>query len=256
MNKSFIKMNNLSLDYFHYMSRKSLKKTIVKSVFNFLGAKEETFILRRALDGIDATFQTGDRIALIGKNGSGKSTLLRVLSGIYQPTAGFIEVQGNISSLLDISVGLNTDATGYENIILMGILQGKTKNQMKSKFKEIEDFTELKDYLKIPVRTYSTGMRLRLAFGIATCMESDILIIDEVIGVGDQSFMEKAQTRLKDLVHKSQILILTSHSTQILQHFCNKSMILDEGKCTFFGDLQKGIEIYEGKACIQTSRKN
>ena len=227
-------MENVSLDYFHYVKRYNLKKTILKSVVQLLGKKkEETFKLSRALDDIEATFQTGDRIALIGKNGSGKST------------SGSLKVRGNISSLLDINVGLSTDATGYENIILMGILQGKTKREMRSKFTDIEDFTELGNYLKLPVRTYSYGMRLRLAFAIATCMESEILIIDEVIGVGDQSFMEKAQNRLKDLVHKSQILILTSHSTQIIQQFCNKSMVLSHGKCTFFGNLQEGIKLYE-----------
>lgn len=217
---------------------------MVKSILKLFGIKEEILKLHRALEGIDVTFKSGDRVALIGKNGSGKSTLLRVLSGIYQPTSGSIEVNGSITSLLDIGVGLNPDATGYENIVLMGILHGKTKREMRAKFGEIEEFTELKDFLKIPVRTYSSGMRLRLAFGIATCMESDILIIDEVIGVGDQSFIEKAQNRMKDLVHKSQILILASHSTQILQQFCNKTMILDQGKCTYFGDLQKGIDLY------------
>src|SRR6185295_5233792 len=140
MTTSFIKMDNLSLDYFHYLHQKSLKKTIVKSVFNFLGTPEVSFTLKRALDGIDATFKPGDRVALIGRNGSGKSTLLKVLSGIYQPTAGSLAVEGSVSSLLDISVGLNTDATGYENIILMGILKGKTKRQMKAKFAEIEEF--------------------------------------------------------------------------------------------------------------------
>lgn len=247
MNTSFIKLNNISLDYFFFVNRHSFKKTLVKSVLKFFGRKEEILRLHRALDGIDVTFQTGDRIALIGKNGSGKSTLLRVLSRIYQPTAGSLEVHGTISSLLDIGIGLNPDATGYENIVIMGILHGKTKKQMKAKYEEIEDFTELKDFLKIPVRTYSSGMRLRLAFGIATCMESDILIIDEVIGVGDHTFIEKAQARMKTLVNKSKILVLASHSTSILKQFCNKTMILDQGKCTFFGDLEKGIEIYENK---------
>ncbi len=252
MKEAFIKLNNISLDYFHYIKRYTLKKTVIKSLFQFLGKKEEeTIVLNRALDGIDAEFRPGDRIALVGKNGSGKSTLLRVLSGIYQPTEGSLQIQGNVTSLLDISVGLNTDATGYENIILMGILQGKSTRQMKSKFDDIEEFTELNDYLKMPVRTYSSGMRMRLAFGIATCMESDILIIDEVIGVGDQSFMEKAQKRMKDLIHRCQIFILTSHSNQILQHFCNKSMILNKGKCAFFGDLQDGIDLYQNSVHVK-----
>ncbi len=239
-----IKLNSISLDYFHYTKKSSLKKTLLKSVLKLFHVKEEVLKLHRALDGIDVTIKTGDKIALIGKNGSGKSTLLRVISGIYQPTGGSLEILGTISSILDVSVGLNPDATGYENILLMGILHGKTRREMKSKIQDIEEFTELKDYLKIPVRTYSTGMRLRLAFAIATCMESDILIIDEVIGVGDHSFIEKAQNRLKNLVHKSKILVLTSHSTQILEHFCNKAMVLNQGKCTFFGDLQEGINLY------------
>lgn len=239
-----IKLNSISLDYFHYARKSSLKKTLLKSVLTLFRVKEEVLKLYRALDGIDVTIRTGDKIALIGKNGSGKSTLLRVISGIYQPTYGSLEILGTISSILDVSVGLNPDATGYENILLMGILHGKTRKEMKSKIQDIEEFTELKDYLKIPVRTYSTGMRLRLAFAIATSMESDILIIDEVIGVGDHSFMEKAQNRLKNLVHKSKILVLASHSTQILEHFCNKAMVLNQGKCMFFGDLQEGIDLY------------
>ncbi len=241
----FIKLDEVSLDYFFYANRRGLKKTALQSVLKLFGKKEEAFLLRRALDGISATFSSGDRIALIGKNGSGKSTLLRILSGIYPPSSGALEVSGSVSSLLDIGIGLNVDATGYENIVLMGVLQGKTKREMRAKFEEIEEFTELKEYLKMPVRTYSSGMRLRLAFAIATSIESDILVIDEVIGVGDSAFMEKAQKRLQNLIHKSQILILTSHSPEILQQFCNKSMVLKEGKCIFFGPLEEGIALYD-----------
>lgn len=242
---SFIQLTDVSLDYFHYTRRHSLKKTLVKSVLKLFNMKEEVFRLRRALEGIVLSIQTGDRIALIGKNGSGKSTLLRVISGIYQPTFGSIEVQGKISSILNIGVGLVDDATGYENIVLVGILCGKTKKEMKSQFADIEEFTELKEYLKMPVRTYSSGMRLRLGFAIATSMESDILVIDEVIGVGDHTFMTKAHDRLIQLINKSKILILASHSTPILRQFCNKTLLLDEGKCAFFGDFEEGVKFYE-----------
>jgi ABC-type polysaccharide/polyol phosphate transport system ATPase subunit len=227
------------------MNKRSIKKNLIASFLKLFGMKEEILQLHKALGGITATFKAGDRVALIGKNGSGKSTLLRVLSGIYQPTAGSLEIHGTISSLLDIGVGLHPDATGYENIILMGVLHGKTRSEMRGKFEEIETFTELKDFLKLPVSTYSSGMRLRLAFGIATCMESDILMIDEVIGVGDHTFIEKAQTRMKHLMNKSQILVLASHATSILKQFCNKAMVLDKGKCTFFGELEQGIQFYE-----------
>lgn len=243
MSNPYIELENVGLDYFQYVSHRSFKKTLLSKMFN-LDQSDEPFTMRRALDGLSLSIKAGDKVGLIGRNGSGKSTLLRVLSGVYQPTFGLLRVHGSISSLLDISIGLNIDLTGYENIIVMGILRGKMRSQMVAKFSEIEEFTELKDFLRAPVRTYSTGMRLRLAFGIATSLESDILIVDEVIGVGDQNFMDKAQKRLQNLIQKSQILILASHSTSILHQFCNKSLLLDQGKCTYFGSLSEGIEKY------------
>ncbi|MBX7066617.1 MAG: ABC transporter ATP-binding protein [Parachlamydiales bacterium] len=244
MKNPFIELDDVSLDYFQYASHRSFKKTLLTKLFRLSAPNEKPFSLRRALDGLNLTIHSGDRVALIGRNGSGKSTLLKVLSGIYQPTFGSVQVHGAISSLLDISIGLNVDLTGYENIIVMGILRGKMRSYMLSKFPEIEEFTELKGYLRAPVRTYSYGMRLRLAFAIATCLESDILIIDEVIGVGDQNFMEKAQKRMMNLIEKCQILILASHSTSILNQFCNKALLLEEGKCAYFGSLSEGIERY------------
>lgn len=244
MKDPFIKLTNVSLDYFQYTSHRSFKKTLITKLIRFSSKEEKPFTLRRALDGLNASIESGDRVAVIGRNGSGKSTLLRVLSGIYQPTCGSVEVFGAVSSLLDISIGLNVDLTGYENIVVMGILRGKTRGFMVEKFPEIEEFTELKDFLRAPVRTYSYGMRLRLAFAIATSLESDILIIDEVIGVGDQNFMEKAQKRMMDLIQKCRILILASHSTSILHQFCNKSLLLEQGKCAYFGTLSEGINRY------------
>lgn len=240
-----IKLKNLSLDYFQYVKYKSLKKTLLQTLFSRFLPKEEPLRFHRALEGVDAVFNSGDRIALLGRNGSGKSTLLRVLSGIYQPTSGSLEVSGRISTILDVNVGLNGDATGYENIVQVGILYGRTRKEMKAKFQEIETFAELGDYLKIPVKTYSSGMRLRLAFAIATSLESDILLIDEAIGVGDSRFMEKAQERMKNLIHRCEILVLASHSTQILQKFCNKAMVLQRGRSVFFGPLEEGISTYE-----------
>lgn len=244
--EALIRLEDVFLDHFLYSSQRSLKKTILSSVLG-LGSKEPTFKLRRALNGVTTTITSGDRVALIGNNGAGKSTFLRLISGIYTPTGGKLLIEGNVSSLLDINVGLNPDITGYENIILMGILKKRTKKEMQAKFEDIEDFTELGNYLHLPVRTYSFGMKLRLAFGVATCIDSEILAIDEVIAVGDRRFMEKSQARLRDFVHKSEILVLASHSTEILKNFCNKAMVLDQGKCLFFGDLEEGIAIHEGK---------
>lgn len=244
MKKAYIKIENLSLDHFHYCSQRSLKKTLLSSLLRFK-RQESSYKLRRALDGLNVEIHSGDRIAVIGNNGAGKSTLLRVIAGIYTPTSGRVSIEGTVTSILDISVGMNMDITGYENIVLLGILKGRTKKEMKAKFADIENFTELKEYLQLPVRTYSFGMKLRLAFGIVTSMESDILAIDEMIAVGDRNFMEKSQKRLQALVHKCQILVLASHSTEILKKFCNKAMIIDQGKCIFFGDLEEGIALHE-----------
>ena len=170
--------------------------------------------------------------------------MLSILSGIYYPTYGSIDVEGHISSLLNISVALTPDATGYENIIIVGILLGKTPELMKQKFTEIEGFTELGDFLKAPVRTYSNGMRIRLAFAIVTSIEPDILLLDEVVGAGDNTFMDKAQKRLHNLINKSSILVIASHSNEIIRKFCNKVLYLDHGKCQYFGDVEEGIERY------------
>ncbi len=241
---SLIELKNLSLDYFCYTAKPSIKKTLLHTLLRISQSKSEQLQFHQALDNLTLSIKDGDRLALLGKNGAGKSTLLKVISRIFQPTAGSLKIEGNVSSILDIGVGLNHDATGYENIILVGILHGKIKAYMRSKFKEIEEFTELQNYLNMPVRTYSSGMRLRLAFAIATSMESDILIIDEVIGVGDQKFMEKAQLRMKNLVHQCNILVLASHSPQIVETFCNKVLILEHGKKAFFGDVQEGLNLY------------
>ena len=244
MKDSSIICNDVSLDYFSQY-RLNLKKTIFHSCINFFTKKSQPPLqIKQALKGISVTFKKGDKVALIGKNGSGKSTFLRILSRIYPPSSGSIKITGQISSIFDIKVGLHPDATGYENIVLMGVLQGKTKKHMLKKYRDIEEFTELKDFLKLPVKTYSYGMKLRLAFGIATAIESEILLLDEVIGVGDQNFMNKAYKRIEDLSKKSQILIMTSHSLPILEKFCNKSIVLKEGKCAFFGQLSEGIEYY------------
>ncbi len=240
-----IKLKNVELDFFYHHKKKSFKKTLIKGLFKSFIEKEQFFPPHRALDGLNLTIETGDKIAIIGKNGSGKSSLLRLISGIYEPTSGSLEVEGKLTSILSLEVGLNLDLTGYQNMILMGIVQGSSKKKMKERFSEIEEFTELGKYLHLPVKTYSSGMRLRLAFGIITSMQSDILLLDEIIGVGDQNFMQKAQKRIEALAIASKILLLASHSTTILEKFCNKALVLDRGKVTFYGSLQKGISQYE-----------
>jgi ABC-2 type transport system ATP-binding protein/lipopolysaccharide transport system ATP-binding protein len=245
---AYIKLNNLTLDYIIKPANMSLKKTVLQGVkkMPFVAGKPSHTkpYLYRALDGLDLEINDGDRVGLIGRNGSGKSTLLRTLAGVYSPTFGGMDVDGTISTLLEINLGLFDEATGYENIIMLGIARGKTKKEMIAKFADLEEFTELGEHLNAPVRTYSSGMRLRLIFGVVTTLHADILLIDEVIGVGDAFFVEKAIKRIGSMVDKSKILVLASHSDDLIMQFCNKVLFLDKGKALFYGDTKQGIEYY------------
>jgi ABC-2 type transport system ATP-binding protein len=199
-----------------------------------------------ALKNISFEAHHGDRIALVGNNGSGKSTLLRVLSEVYPPTTGSVALTGRISPLFDATLGMSMDATGWENIRMCGRLWGLTRGQVEDSIADIVDFTELGDYLSVPVRTYSTGMMLRLAFAIATVRAPDIMLIDEVIGVGDKRFFEKAFARLRGVVDRSSILFVASHADEILRMLCNKAIWLQSGTLMAHGDINEVIAAYRG----------
>ncbi|MDX2345357.1 MAG: ATP-binding cassette domain-containing protein [Legionella sp.] len=244
-------LQDVSLDYLIKTGSNSLLKTMGYLFNGVLGQnlKQKKRLIKndsfRALNSINLQLNKGDRIGLLGRNGAGKSSLLRVMARIYSPSMGRIEVNGNISSLFDINLGFNVEATGSENIINLGILRGWSKEQARSVIDEIGVFTELGDFLEKPVRTYSSGMQMKLAFGVATSAASDILLIDEIIGVGDARFMKKAQQRISNLVNQVQILVLTSHSTDVVQRFCNKVIVMDKGQIKYMGDTQSGIKFYE-----------
>lgn len=198
----------------------------------------------RALDDVSLCFEEGDRIGLIGHNGSGKTTLLRVLAGVYEPTAGYVMHQGKITSLLDLTLGLSLDSTGRENILSFGSLVGLTRSELRERTEEIESFTELGDYLSMPVRTYSAGMMLRLGFAVCTCTNPDILLMDEWISVGDASFIEKAELRLKSLVDHAGILVLASHNQDLLEHVCTKGILLNHGRVQSMGSIRDVLDEY------------
>jgi lipopolysaccharide transport system ATP-binding protein len=182
-----------------------------------------------ALRDINFDFFEGERIGLIGQNGSGKTTLLRLISGVYVPSVGRIESGGKVSSLLDLSMGLDPDATGYENIYLRGILDGFSPKQIRARAEEIAEFSELGDFLTLPVRTYSSGMVLRLAFSISTSIDAEIIVMDEWLSVGDASFVSKAEKRLLQLVDNSSILVLASHNIDLISRVCTRKIVLDKG---------------------------
>jgi len=184
----------------------------------------------QALNGLDFTVSEGERIGLIGHNGSGKTTLLRVLAGAYEPIGGDLKVHGRVASLLDLSLGMDHDATGYENIFLRGIMMGLSTDEIKEKTQEIADFTELGDFLDMPVRTYSSGMQLRLAFAVSTTVNADILLMDEWLSVGDEAFQAKAAKRLEAYVDQASVLIIASHDKQLIDRICTRKIKLEQGR--------------------------
>jgi len=194
-------------------------------------------IVVRSLNNISLQIQNGDRVGLIGHNGAGKSTFLRTLAGIYEPSAGEIETMGKVSSMLDLMHGIEAESTGFENIYMRGLLLGLTKREIKQKTDEIAEFSSLGDYLYMPVRTYSSGMMVRLAFAISACIQPDILLIDEVLGAGDADFLEKARQRMLSLMHNSRIVVFASHSAELIEEFCNKVLVLNAGSVEYFGSL-------------------
>jgi len=247
---SSIKLQKVCLDYIVRTGSDSIKKTAVhlfSKCFKKTPANQP--LMRntsyRALNNIDLEIHTGDRIGLLGRNGAGKSTLLRVLAKVYKPNYGRIDIQGKISSLFDVNLGMNIEATGYENIINLSIMRGISKKNAYKMMSEIESFTDLGEFLSNPVRTYSTGMQMKLAFAVATSGSSDIVLIDEIIGAGDMHFMGKATQRLENTIESSQILVLTSHSNETIKRFCNKALVLHKGEIQYFGDIKSGICYYE-----------
>ncbi len=212
-------------------SHRSLKNAVLnKSTGGRIAKGVGSYPVVTALDGLSFKFEEGARIGLVGHNGSGKTTLLRVLSGVYAPVTGHLRVEGRVASLLDVSMGLDPDATGFENIYLRGIMDGLKPAKIRSKIDEIAEFSELEEYLNLPVRTYSSGMMLRLAFAISTNVEADILIMDEWLSVGDAAFGIKASQRLEELIGKASILIMASHDAKLVEKVCNRRILLEHGK--------------------------
>jgi lipopolysaccharide transport system ATP-binding protein len=200
----------------------------------------------RALSEISLALNPGDRLGVIGHNGSGKSTLLRLLAGIYSPTSGTISISGTIASLMSISLGINQDNTGRENIYIRGKLMGLSKKQIDEKIEEIVAFSDLGAYIGLPVRTYSSGMALRLAFSVATTIRADIIIMDEWLSVGDETFKDRAQARLNELVDESEILVIASHSRDLIEKTCNRVLWLEHGLVKMLGDTKEVTEAYFG----------
>ena len=205
-------------------------------------------LLVRALDKVSLSLAHGDRLGLIGPNGAGKTTLLRVLAGAYEPTRGRVWRLGRTAPLLNVSLGIDSEATGYENIMTRGLFLGLMPEQVRERMDEIAAFTELGDFLAMPVHTYSAGMRLRLAFAVCTCFEPEILLMDEWLGIGDPSFVEKAKRRLEEFVDRAGILVLASQNAALLRRGCATGAVLDAGKIVAMGPIDEVLEEYRQAA--------
>jgi lipopolysaccharide transport system ATP-binding protein len=226
---TIVKGENVSVTFPIFGSR-SIKNTVISSITGGYIKVVNNNVSVSALDNISFLFQKGERIGLWGQNGSGKTTLLRLIAGIYAPTTGSITVNGKIASLLNISLGMDQEATGIENIYLRALMMGLTRKEIDAKMDEIIDYSELGEYINFPLKTYSTGMNMRLAFSISTAVAADIVLMDEWLSVGDIAFVEKAKKRLNSMLEQSNLLVLASHSRDILESTCTKIIMLEHGK--------------------------
>ncbi|ORA85459.1 ABC transporter ATP-binding protein [Mycobacterium malmoense] len=224
---------------------RSLKKTFLGKAGGTIGRTASNVPIIEALRDITLSLNVGDRVGLVGHNGAGKSTLLRLLAGIYEPTRGWSAIRGRVAPIFDLGVGMDPEISGYENIIIRGLFLGETRKTMEAKVDEIAAFTELGDYLSMPLRTYSTGMRMRLAIGVVTSIDPEILLLDEAIGAVDTHFLDKAQSRLQGLVERSGILVFASHSNDFLVRLCKTAVWIDHGEIKMTGSVGDVMQAYE-----------
>ena len=223
---------------------RSLKKTVMGLVGGNIASDAKVPIIE-ALRDITLQLDHGARVGLIGHNGAGKSTLLRLLAGIYEPTRGVAEIRGRVAPVFDLGVGMDPEISGLENIMIRGLFLGMTRREMEKRVDDIADFTELGDYLSMPLRTYSTGMRVRLALGVVTSIDPEILLLDEGIGAVDAAFLEKSKKRLSELVARSGLLVFASHSDEFLKSLCDTAIWMEHGRIRQQGELGEVLGAYK-----------
>jgi ABC-2 type transport system ATP-binding protein/lipopolysaccharide transport system ATP-binding protein len=235
---------NVSINYpvFTAASQSLRRQLLARMTGGKIDVKSSRLVEIQAVDHVSFTIKPGERVALIGHNGSGKSTLLRAMARIYHPCAGRMQVEGKVAALFDTSFGLDFEAAGYENIMLRSLLLDVARGEIEKKIEDIIEFSELGEFIHMPLRTYSSGMVARLAFAIATAVDADILLIDEGIGAGDAAFMNKADRRLKQFIERSQIVVLASHSERLLRAMCRRGIVMRKGRIVFDGDLDEALD--------------
>lgn len=244
-NETGFTLKNVNVDISVIEGSQSFKKTLLspflsKNARHLRGSK-----VVHALRDVSMEIGHGERVGLIGPNGAGKTTLLRLLSGSYFPTSGSMSMRGAVTAILNVGIGMDYDLSGYDNIVTCGMLLGLSRDEVRAAREEIVEFTALGDFIHMPIRTYSSGMLLRLSFAIATAFDPDILLIDEIIGVGDALFAEKARKRIERMVSDAKVLVIASHDEGIIKEFCSHAVFLENGRVEFFGEVEEGIQAYK-----------
>ncbi|GBQ72299.1 polysaccharide/polyol phosphate ABC transporter ATP-binding protein [Ameyamaea chiangmaiensis NBRC 103196] len=244
-----IDLRDASVEFKIYNARgRSLRNSLMQRVGGRIEGASGDHVCIRALDHITLSLRPGDRVALLGHNGAGKSTMLRLLSGVYEPSGGAADITGSVATLLDLSMGMDFEMTGRQNVILRAVFLGMKRAEARKLVPEIAAFSELGDYLDLPMRTYSSGMVLRLAFGVSTAIQPDIILMDEMISVGDAEFAVKARARLETMLSAARIFVLASHDLATLRQYCNRAIWLKEGRIVADGPIEDVLHRFEDRA--------
>lgn len=243
MRNPSISLRNVNLHYASVAFRERSLKTLLSRPFAKVGNREVTDV--HALKNVNVEIAEGERVGLLGHNGAGKSTFLKTVAGLYPISSGDIKVVGEVRSLFDLSLGFEPDATGRENILYRGLLLGLSPKFMREKEAEIVDFAGIGRFIDYPIKTYSAGMQVRLAFAISTAVGGDVLLLDEVIGAGDANFMEKAKKRIADLIAQAEILVLASHDFGALRGLCSRGIVFHQGAVIFDGEIGAAVNEYK-----------
>ena len=242
MNKAMIEVSDVSMRFRLNNDRiMSLKEFVTTALRGKLDYREFT-----ALDHVSFTVEKGETLGLIGRNGAGKSTMLKVISGILKPTEGSVVCHGNVVPMLELGSGFDMDLTGRENIFINGAILGYGEEFLKAKYEEIVDFSELGQFIEVPIRNYSSGMLARLAFSIATVVKPEILIVDEILSVGDAQFQEKSKKRMLELMGGGTTVLFVSHSIEQIREMCNRVVWLEQGRVQADGEAEEVCDKYAG----------
>lgn len=240
-NLEAIKLENVTMEFtLHREKLDSVKEYFISLTKRNI--KKDSF---KALDDISFSINKGDRVGVLGLNGAGKSTLMKVIAGVFEPTRGVVCRNGVLAPMIELGAGFDNQYTGAENIFLYGAVLGHTKKYMQERFDDIVAFSELEDFIDVPLKNYSSGMRARLGFSIATMVKPDILILDEVLSVGDAKFRKKSEAKLMSMMDKNATVLFVSHNLEQVRRVCDKAMILKKGKLVAFGDVDEVASMYE-----------